>query len=362
MIAEIGAIPHFSRHLYDSEPVGSEKTWLEKLFGRKEPESGFSEEKSFKVLNAAFEADLAALPKDIWQPGNLIVAPGLCQHQILGLVRHLRSIPEACRPKVVCQLMFTPSWLPWGVNAKHGKNFYRQSFKCAAPIIGRDLFFTVENKAMQDYYRKMFRIETQILPIPFGGGRRKELNNSKFHLGFFGNSKRDKGFHLLPRALEICREKALDFDITIQIQHNHWEPATIAADCALRSMPGIRLLDGILDSDQYLEEAHKIDVMLLPYDPATFGFRGSGIFTESVSAGRVIIATKGTFAGRSVELGEAAGVTFSPHGSAQLAAAIQRLLPRMPQYKAQAMALAENFGQRHSGHAYLDVLLDIGRA
>ena len=72
----------------------------------------------------------------------------------------------------------------------------------------------------------------------------------------------------------------------------------------------------------------QIDVMLLPYDPVAFGSaRGSGIFTESVASGRPIIASRGTFAGASVEKDEAEGEVFAPHTSEELAAAIVPAYP-----------------------------------
>ncbi|MDQ6704133.1 MAG: hypothetical protein M3Z96_14140 [Pseudomonadota bacterium] len=37
-----------------------------------------------------------------------------------------------------------------------------------APLIGRILFFTVENEAMRTLYCKNFGVQTRILPLPFG--------------------------------------------------------------------------------------------------------------------------------------------------------------------------------------------------
>jgi glycosyltransferase involved in cell wall biosynthesis len=124
----------------------------------------------------------------------------------------------------------------------------------------------------------------------------------------------------------------------------------------------VEIVEGALTSTEYETWTSQIDVMLLPYDPVAFGAeRGSAIFTESVASGRPVIASRGTFAGASVEKDEAEGESFHPHTSEALAAAIMRLIPRLPACKARAAARAEAFARRHNADFYLDVLLELAR-
>jgi len=253
--------------------------------------------------------------------------------------------------------MFAPNWTPWGRTGKLGQRLYRKAFSLAGPMIGKTLFFTTENEAIAGLYRDQYGIETRILPVPFGDTEPAAPCSGRPAFGFFGYSKCDKGFHLLPRAIEICRAHGLDANFTIQVQHNGWEPATVATERALRQIPGVRLVEGILSHEEYTVETGKIDAMLLPYDPVLFGLRGSGIFTQSVSAGRPVIASAGTFAGASIASGKAEGEVFSPQDSAALAAAIMRLRGRLADSHARAAKLARAFAHRHSAEAYVDVLL-----
>ena len=70
IVAEIGALPHFSRSLYDNErPTPDEQRWLRRFAlarGRAFDATVPSERTSAEVLNAAYEQDLTALPPDIW--------------------------------------------------------------------------------------------------------------------------------------------------------------------------------------------------------------------------------------------------------------------------------------------------------
>ncbi|MDQ6868599.1 MAG: glycosyltransferase [Pseudomonadota bacterium] len=361
--AEIGAIPHFTRSPYEYVEFSRNEKRLRSFAAifRGAPTgcSPISERQTWKALNGNFERDLEALPAGVWQKDNLIVVVTITQNQILGLVRFLRARPHDRLPCVICNLMLQPSYLPWGVVSTQGEKFYRVAFRLAAPLIGRTLFFTVENEAMRTLYCKDFGVETRILPLPFGdsGSGPQQTMEGPVRVGFFGDSRYDKGFHLLPRAIELCRRDGLDAAFIVQILDNGWDQRTIEAERALRTLKDVCFLEAVLSSEDYAAWTGRMDVMLLPYDPVTFGMRGSGIFTEAAAAGRPVVASKGTFAGSSVENNEAEGEVFAPHTSEALAAAIARLMPRLPACKARAAERAQDFARGHSPDAYVDVLL-----
>jgi glycosyltransferase involved in cell wall biosynthesis len=365
--AEIGAIPHFSRSLYDGEDLawGEKRLRAVRALFRSVPASASdrSERRSWKRLNEDFEHDLKALPGDIWKPDNLICVVAISQNQILGLVRFLRKLPQSCLPRVACNLMFPPSFVPWGSVSERGKEYYRRAFELAAPFTGTILYFTVENEAMRAAYHKDFGLPTRILPLPFGDTEPQQTKEGLVRIGFFGNSKCDKGFDLLPEAIALCLRNECDAEFFVQIQHDNWEPRTIKAERALRALKGVRLLEGILSGEDYESWMSRMDVILLPYDPIAFGpARGSGIFAEAVAAGRPIVATQQTFAGDSISRQEAEGEVFAPHTSEALAAAILRLLLRLPDCKAQAAERAKDYARCHSPDAFVDVLLQLAKA
>lgn len=122
-------------------------------------------------------------------------------------------------------------------------------------------------------------------------------------------------------------------------------------------MPDVTLIKGTMSNADCAEKTNAVDVTLLPYDPVRFGPRGSGLFTEAVAAGRPIIAAQGIYAATSIARGEAEGEIFSPYNGAALAAAIERLLPRVAECQARAAQRADKFARRHSGDTYADVLL-----
>jgi glycosyltransferase involved in cell wall biosynthesis len=365
--AEIGAIPHFRRSLYDGEDF----SWGERrlrafavLIQAAPPDlPSRSERRSWEELNVQFDRDLQDLPRDVWNPGTFICVVAISQNQIMGLVRFLLRLPRWRLPWIACNLMFPPSFVPWGSISESGVKYYRRAFELAEPLTGKKLFFTVENEAMRAAFKEDFGLDTRILPLPFGDTRPQRSLNGLARIGFFGDSKCDKGFHLLPEAIALCQQDRIDAQFVVQIQHDNWEPRTIEAERALRALKGVRLLEGILSAQDYDSLTSDIDVMLLPYDPVTFGrARGSAIFTESVASGRPVVATQGTFAGDRISKGEAEGQIFAPHTSKALAGAIARILLRLPACKVQAAERARNYARSHSPEALVEVLLELAKA
>jgi glycosyltransferase involved in cell wall biosynthesis len=362
-IAETGAIPWFTKSLYWSSrmklpslrhlPSDSVTLMCNLVAGR----DSYSEEATASVLNKAYRQDLERLPSSIWTRDNLIVVPAISQNQILGLVEHLRTLPASALPTVVCQLMFAPSWTPWNRNGSRGEAYYREAFARAEKLIGRSLFFTTENDALAQFYMRVFKLKTGLLPVVTQVPSGKAQPAGVIRLGFFGYSKSEKGFHLLPHAIQICRAKGLPIEFVVQIQHSNWERETIEAEKALRRIPDIEIIEGALDSEEYTLRTNAVDVTLLPYDPARFGLRGSGIYTDSVAASRPVIAAKGIYAALGIERGEAEGEIFAPYTSRALAEAIERLLPRFAELRSRAAQRACVFAARHSGDAYIDAML-----
>lgn len=366
LVAEKIAVPHFRYSLYDSigprvpEAVAS---MLERRLPAGSRLLNYPPEfLTWKILNRSFRRDLETLPPDRRAPDQLLVITAICQNQLSGVIDFMRSRPLKSLPHVVCQLMFLPNWTPWEGSAQLGDTYYRQAFQRASRLIGRKLFFTTENHSIAKIYRENYGIDAKILPVPLAISRFAGAVGEKTRLGFFGYSKSSKGFHLLPDAADICRNVGLDVEFHIQIQHSHWERAAVQAERRLRSMPNVHLIEGVLPSDDYIAETNKVDAVLLPYDPIRFGMRGSGVFTESVSAGRPIVASEGTFAADSIRIGEAQGEIFAPYNAQELANAIARILPRLPQIRTRAAAHADIFASTHSGEAYVDALLSLVRS
>lgn len=358
---ELECVLHFENSLYEGKSARgfeSKKRLLVSRLTRSPVNLDPSEFRTSKDLNASFERDLEKLPFEVWDAGNIVLFPGLFQHQVLGLARFMRRNAGEIQAKVVCQLMFPPTWTPWGRIAKRGRAIYRQAFRLTSGLTNKTLFFATENEHVAQIYARL-GVTTHALPVPIKGSLSNKNDNGRICIGFFGYSKSEKGFHLLPEAIKICKDARLDLDFSVQIHHHGQEPETIRAAEELGKISSTRLLRGALSAEDYAAETAKVDIMLLPYDPVLFGLRGSGIFVESASVGRAIVAAKGIWAACCIEAGEAAGETFEPYDSASLAAAILVLCTGLSRAKTQAAERASDFARKYSVNTYIENLFAI---
>jgi glycosyltransferase involved in cell wall biosynthesis len=376
VLQDLNAVPHFEHTLYDHVYELVELSWLGRKLkafwsprrpadtegARPQP----SEAKTYKDLNRSYELDLQVLPSEIWRRDNVVVVMAIMQNQLAGLISHMRRLKPEHRPLVICQLMFTPSWTPWTWPSEMGADFYRAAFKEAEGLIGDRLVFVTENQALKDQYAREYGICTEVLPIPLGSAHlhavKQQTTGGPVQLGFLGYSKAEKGFHLLPAAIEICNQRGLPVFFNIQVQHGGWEQIVVEAEATLRKSERVRLIEGVLESYAYYKESEALDITLLPYDPIKFGLRGSGIFTESIVAGRPIVAAEGTWAARGIERGEAEGERFAPYTAGAFADAIERLVTNLETRKKVAQEKASVYAKVHGGAAFVDAVLAISQA
>ena len=362
---ELGSIPHFTRCLYDHMQPGRlerAQRWIKARAQTRPVDDSPSEKESARLLNADYEADLKRIPEEVWRPGNAALFVGPMQHQLLGIARFLRGRGNAPTGAIVLQMLFLPDWLPWSRPADLGRDLYEQAFRLLGPLIGRSVFFTAEIEPVAAFYREHYGLDLALLPFPQTAAPSQKQTGERIRVGFFGYTKAEKGFHLLPGAFRSCAEARSDIDFTVQVQHHHTEPEVVNAEAELRLVPRVRILDGALSTEDFERECADVDIVAIPYDPSVFGLRNSGIFVEAASAGRPVIASKGTWAARSVEADEAAGVVFAPYGAQALSEAILSACSTLPDLKRKAARTALDFMQRNSVTAFGKTLVSFAES
>ena len=364
IVAKLKAIPHFKRGMYQFAP-NPIRARIYRLFRKLRITTAYappSEVTTAQRYNDQFREDLTALPAQVFENVGICLFPGLFQNQILGLARYVAENHQKISAKIVCVLMFPPTWTTWGKVARNGPQVYAEAFNLLKPFIGSKVFFACENQAIAALFKNQFNIKVGLLPIPLGENA-VISTDKKDHIciGFMGNSKREKGFHLLPEAIKICCENRADLKFLIQVNP---EPGDCSITETIRKIcasPNTRTIEGPLTSKVYKDESDKIDIVLLPYDPIQFGMRGSGVFTETVSGGRLTVATQGTWAAQEIINQKAAGEVFESYNSQSLAEAILRLCNRNEVARLLAIKLASENKGKNSPAEYVDRLLALAQ-
>ncbi len=119
-------------------------------------------------------------------------------------------------------------------------------------------------------------------------------------LGFLGDARAEKGFHILPELVKLWRkDRSPRRRLTAQIFH----PKPASDVRMAKAMDDLMyapadLVDrhlGALSSKQYREVLAASDVVFNAYDRENYIARSSGVFAEALMAGKPVITTAGTW-------------------------------------------------------------------
>lgn len=339
--------PHFSRHLYEGE-AANPITW---------------EVESWLSLNAAYFADLRTLETELANSAHTLLFPGLNQHQLLGLARWITSLPERRRPKIVVQLMFYPSWTGWGAATQFGPLFYKNAADLLRPLVGTSVFLGCENEDMAKLYRDLTGLPVDVLPIPTLPLSSEPVRKpgKTLNLAFLGYSKTEKGFHLLPEAVQLARAAGLPVRFIVQVHHGGWENETILAESELQKCGDtVVMLKGSMLPETYFRVFSIADLILLPYDPEKYFSRGSGILSEAASYGKPVLATPGTWMEAASARGECSAIILRSFDSVALFESISAAIQNFSALSQDATDRAAAWHDVNSSHNYCAKVLAFG--
>lgn len=133
------------------------------------------------------------------------------------------------------------------------------------------------------------------VPPPAASASRQEWDVTTFVS--LGNARDEKGVLEILDAIAILKERGEIGGMRFILQCNDATPDLATAIQAFRvqAVPECELIDQALPSDQYYQLLYSADVVLLPYRRSIYVTRTSGVFMETVAAGKPVIATFDTW-------------------------------------------------------------------
>lgn len=132
-----------------------------------------------------------------------------------------------------------------------------------------------------------------------------------------GDPKAEKGFFWIVEALPRLLAARPDLTLWIHAGANRFGSPEIAAALARLSALGdasgqLRVLSGYLGKDEWAGLLSGMDAVVLPYSPAAFAHRSSGVFWEALSCvapSSRLVVSRGTWMARECE---DANIAFTP--------------------------------------------------
>ncbi|MBN8553783.1 MAG: hypothetical protein J0L52_12910 [Caulobacterales bacterium] len=318
---------------------------------------------SWLDVNGALAADLKRLPKTLLDQADIILVPAVTQFHMWALCKWIRdvAIPETSA-KIFINLMFSPTWTAWDAICESGQQMYAEAIQLVAEQLGKRVFLGSEFEASAREFQAFIDADVHILPHPglwddpAPAARR---SGGAVRVGYFGYAKREKGFHLVPEIIEAATGYSdTDLRFVVHVNHGGYDAEIIDAEdrLVLLKGPGIRLIEGPMTSERYQAEVEDVDIMLLPYDPALYRGRGSGVFSEAVALGKPMVAPAEAGVGEEMRRGRAAGVAFGRYNADAIGRAVAEAAADIETLSETASQLSAAWREKNSGAGTLRAL------
>ena len=174
----------------------------------------------------------------------------------------------------------------------------------------------VESIPLQRYFERLTGHRLPVLLNPVGRTlalsaltaadlRQQRRRRGTVVFGYFGEARREKGFHLLPEIVEklisIYGAKRVQFAIQVSAAPDNDTDEVRAARARLERLAeihkvhtAIRLYHELPDMNGYYTALAGCDALLMPYDAGAYQVRGSGVALEGLALGIPIVVAAGT--------------------------------------------------------------------
>ena len=171
-----------------------------------------------------------------------------------------------------------------------------------------------------------------------------------------GNARREKGFDLLPGAIQHYYRHGGSGSFIIQAIDS-WEQET-GRDLE-KFGPIVKVLGQAFSRSDYFRLLESSDAVLLAYDPARYRLRTSHILVEALGAGRPVITTGGTWMEEELSRwGDAPpGVVAEHYNSDALGQALLTFEKNQSAIQHRAWQIAPEVRKKHNAAAFISALL-----
>jgi hypothetical protein len=325
---------------------------------------------SFSAVNEAFLTDLNKIPFDQFTTDDLLYFPNLLQNQLYALARWLSQISAERRPAVGIMLRWLNHAMDY-VQTRANKDLIALYYRFAAQrlvSVQPRTRICADTRELAAAYTQIIGLQVLELPNPMDVSllivnkpSAPVPPGASPLIVYQGHTSPTRGFHFLPEIIERCAHLSPrpKFLIQIKITQNIKSMGLHDSIKRLEKLRGtqVELVYGTLDIPAYYDMLSRADVILLPYSPSFYGHGSSGVFTESVSVGKVVVVSPGTVPARQGKEFDLGVVTASKWEPAAMAKAVAHALQNLASLQAKAQAGAQAYRSEQCARVLWDRVL-----
>ena len=275
---------------------------------------------------------------------DLIILPCCDQVSAMALARQLKRSRSRARPHILLWLLYGPHHLKApddpAVAALDGEA--RAAFAELAARAGEVRAYC-ETPAMADFYRGLVPFEIAVMPAPGLPARARAAGAEARPpiVSCIGFANRAKGYRLLPEAMQhvLGRHRNVRFMIHGIVKGSDAEADQPMFDRLAGLDERVEIRQEVLASGEYLARLGEADLLLLPYDPNVYRWRGSGVFADAHHVGIPVVAPKECAFARPA-FDDGWGVAMKEYDGNNLGIAVLEALDRLGPLRASAVQAA----------------------
>lgn len=324
-------------------------------------EHGKSHEKHTFKRNEVLFQDLKRLPSKLFNKGDLVIFPAVTRNQILGICQWLGRLTHqgATSPRVAICLMFPPDW-PASPSSTQTEAIYGR----AVAYLGSTskVIWTCETESLAKTFEPIIGHRPIVAPVILlpdtknlpPTSRVEQSTPANPMISVLGYSRAEKGSLIVAEVADRVSQLRPNARFTLQAQCESTQDEDTLVKAFRKIQPSPKIVRGSVDQQMFVRLLGATDIMLLPYDAASYGQRGSGLANQAASLGIPLVASAGcAFADLAEQ--ENRAVLFRSHDTESIATAVIAALDQLEKLKANAAAIAHKESTRAG---YLATLLE----
>ena len=175
-----------------------------------------------------------------------------------------------------------------------------------------------------------------------------------------GDARTNKGFHLLPEALDVVKQNnpnhKLEFHIQANIRNkNEWQASQAGA--LLNNRNDTHCYSTALNENEYKKLMNLIDIFVLPYTLDYYHSQTSGVFSEARSLGKVTVVTRGSWMADEINQ-NGGGILCLPEDPKSIGDSISKAINNYSSLKKEALKAEKSWNGFHNVGNYFKILMN----
>ena len=267
------------------------------------------------------------------------------------------------------------AWLGWFGNLRHpprlavhlgyqpqrfDNGFARDALRRLSPAHRERIFLVTDSEKLQEPFTLALSARVSFLPhvVDWKFSDATVVPSDRLSFLVPGNARKEKGFAELWQAVEMLGDLRGSRSIKFRVQCHQPDHFCASIVSGAGRSEGLELVREPLEGAAYFRQFETADVVVIPYHLDHYAMRTSGVFCEARTAGKPVVASRGSWAGDRVAR-EGGGWLCEEKNAADLADCLRALPEQWPQEARRAAEMQSGARNEFGAASFVQGLFSI---